>query len=109
MKRDSVDSFRLTFIRLFIENCSKKNFGGGTVIDMGVYVIQLSQFIFRQPPKSIVATGTLNEEGVDTTMQAEFKYENGGVAKVSTSSFAVAENAATITGTKGQIKVIGLR
>jgi len=85
----------------------KKELGGGTVLDLGIYCIQLCQWVFQQPPKSIHATGVLNEEGVDTEMQAEISYggSENGTAKISTSSLRKLDNIAIITGTKGEIKL----
>lgn len=72
---------------------------------MGVYVIQLSQWVFQQVPKSIKATGTLNENGVDADMQAEIHYGADEVAHISTSALKKCPNTATIRGTKGEITV----
>lgn len=59
----------------------KKELGGGNVLDMGVYAIQAALFAFRQYPKSIKATGVLNDDdGVDTSFQAELTFPNGGKA-----------------------------
>lgn len=79
--------------------------GGGTVLDLGVYTIQVSQWAFREPPKSIKATGELNEEGCDLAMKAELTYPNGGKSFIETSAKSVLDNTATIIGTKGQITV----
>lgn len=86
-----------------------KDLGGGTVLDLGVYVIQLAQWAFQQVPKSITATGTLNSEGVDMATEVEINYggegENKRWAKLATSALVELKNTATITGTKGQIVV----
>lgn len=75
------------------------------MLDLGVYVIQLSQWVFQQAPKSIKATGTLNENGVDSSMQAEVTYGADEVAHISTSALKKLPNTATIRGTKGEITV----
>lgn len=79
--------------------------GGGTVLDMGVYTIQACQWVFQQEPKSIKATGILNDEGVDLEMSAELHYGDNKVAKIKTSALNQLSNAAKIVGTKGQITV----
>lgn len=81
-----------------------KELGGGTILDLGVYTIQISQWAFREPPKTIKAKGTLNDDGVDMEMTGELHY-SGGVAKIRTSGLEVLDNKATIKGTKGQITV----
>lgn len=79
--------------------------GGGTILDLGVYVIQLSQFAFQQAPKSINANGTLSN-GVDVEMNAEIIYGDNKVGKIKTSALKTLANKGVITGTKGQITVI---
>lgn len=85
--------------------CRKKNLGGGTVLDLGIYVIQCCQWVFQQAPKSITATGTLNKDGVDLEMSAELNYGDNKVGNVSTSSIKTLNNTAKIVGTNGEITV----
>lgn len=86
----------------------KKDLGGGTVLDLGVYVIQCCQWAFQQAPKSITATGILNDDGVDVEMTAEINYGENKFGKIKTSAVNSLSNKATITGTKGQITVLHL-
>lgn len=79
--------------------------GGGTIIDMGVYTIQLCQWVFREEPISIQATGVLNDDGVDLEMSAELKYSGNKVGKIQTSALATTSCTAKITGEKGEITV----
>lgn len=83
----------------------KKDLGGGTILDLGVYVIQFAQYVLRQQPKSIEATGKLNEEGVDTEVHIKINYSDDVVANLTTSSLRELSNKAVVTGTKGQITV----
>ncbi|XP_055685610.1 trans-1,2-dihydrobenzene-1,2-diol dehydrogenase-like [Lutzomyia longipalpis] len=84
------------------DRVQQKKLGGGTILDLGVYTIQVSQWAFREPPKEIKATGNLNDDGVDIEMKAELIYSNG-VAKIQTSATKKLKNEAVIIGTKGQI------
>lgn len=83
----------------------KKEMGGGTIIDMGVYTIQLCQWVFREEPISIQATGTLNEDGVDLEMSAELTYSGDKVGKIKTSALITTSCTAKIVGTEGEITV----
>lgn len=83
----------------------KKELGGGTILDLGVYAIQLCQWVFQQAPKSITATGTLNEAGVDLTMEGEIRYGANEVGYIKTSAMKTLKNSAKIVGTKGEITV----
>lgn len=96
---DESDVIPLLFI------CSKKELGGGTVLDLGVYVIQLSQWCFERAPTAIQATGELNDDGCDVSMRAELTYSDGGVARITTSALEQLTNVAVIRGTKGTIRL----
>lgn len=74
-------------------------------MDLGVYTIQIAQWVFEKCPKSIKANGTLNAEGCDLEMNAELSYGNGQVANIQTSALKQLANVAIITGTKGEIRV----
>ncbi|XP_055310979.1 trans-1,2-dihydrobenzene-1,2-diol dehydrogenase-like isoform X2 [Sitodiplosis mosellana] len=87
----------------FVERAIKKEFGGGTVLDIGVYPIQLCQWIFQQAPTSIKAAGKLNDDGVDLEMSAVINYGDNKVCKIRTSFTTTYKNGATIVGSKGQI------
>lgn len=83
----------------------RKDLGGGTVLDLGVYTTQFCQWIFREEPKSIKATGELNENGVDLSMEAELNYGDDKVARMRTSATETFENVAKIVGTNGTMTV----
>lgn len=80
--------------------------GGGTLLDLGVYNIQICQWVFQQEPISIKATGKLNDDGVDLAMQAELNYGDNKVGRIKTNALKTECNTARIVGTKGQITVI---
>lgn len=86
-------------------NFRLKKLGGGTTLDLGVYAIQVSQFVFRSEPISISAKGKLNDDGVDVETEVELKYPNGGVTKYKTSCLQEHKNEAIIKGSKNSITV----
>ncbi|KAK5649087.1 hypothetical protein RI129_003979 [Pyrocoelia pectoralis] len=89
-----------------IERITSKELGGGTILDLGIYTLQFVQFIYKGlTPLSIVAKGTLNENGVDESSSAILRYKDGKIAIVSTHSRLELSNEACIVGTKGMIKV----
>lgn len=75
--------------------------GGGSVLELGVYPIQFTQFIFQNEPKSIKAKGTLNDDGIDLEMSAELNYDGNKVGEISSSGLVTPNNTAIIVGTKG--------
>lgn len=91
-----------SFLAIFYR---KKALGGGSVLDLGVYNVQFCQFVFRQEPKSIKATGKLNDDGVDLEMSAELNYGNNRVGKIRSSLIETLSNTAKIIGTKGTMIV----
>lgn len=86
-----------------VDRLAKKELGGGTILDLGVYTIQICQWVFQQPPKKIEATGTLNADGVDMAMKATLTYSDNAFATIETSATTKLVNEAVIKGTKGTI------
>lgn len=91
------------FLLSDVDRLRMKALGGGTVLDLGVYTIQVSLWAFRAAPVKVVAKGQLNEEGVDMAMEAELHFPGGGVAKIRTSGLQKLGNKAVIRGTKGSL------
>lgn len=85
--------------RLFLKT------GGGSVLDLGAYPIQLALWVFRSEPTRVVAFGRLNDEGLDMEYQGELHFVNGGRAKFKVSCLVGLTNRAIIKGSKGEIVV----
>lgn len=93
-----------------VDRLSKKELGGGSILDIGVYTIQASLWAFGgQEPQSIEATGTLNEDGCDMDMKGVLRFKDGGIARIQTSALVEMENTMTVTGTKGEVSVSGMQ
>ncbi len=89
-----------------VERIAKKELGGGTILDLGVYTINIVEQVFNgEMPEKISAVGNLNADGVDLNCSAVLKFKNGRTATISTHSQIVLPNEAHIVGTKGTIKV----
>uniref|UniRef100_A0A1B6DG04 Trans-1,2-dihydrobenzene-1,2-diol dehydrogenase n=1 Tax=Clastoptera arizonana TaxID=38151 RepID=A0A1B6DG04_9HEMI len=91
--------------KLDVERLKLKQLGGGTVLDLGVYVLQLAVLVFGHKYISVQALGHLNEEGVDDSMSCIITYPEHGIAVLSTHTKAELPNSAFIVGTLGTIKV----
>ncbi|XP_061389902.1 trans-1,2-dihydrobenzene-1,2-diol dehydrogenase-like [Musca vetustissima] len=89
-----------------VDRLKKKDMGGGTVLDLGIYTIQVSQWAFQEPPQQIIAKGELNSEGVDIDVQTELIYSGMRKSKMHTSAKTKLDNNAIIKGTKGQITLL---
>lgn len=84
---------------------SKKDLGGGVVLDLGVYTIQASQWGFQEAPQKVIAKGELNEDGVDKYVEVELQYTGGRVGKLTFGAKEKLANEAIFKGTKGEITV----
>lgn len=82
-----------------------KDLGGGAVLDLGVYMLQLVQFVYKDTPTDIVCTGHLSKAGVDESISCALKYTDGRTATISAHTRATMTNKAEIVGTKGTIGV----
>lgn len=82
-----------------------KDLGGGAVLDLGIYMLQLLHFVYKEPPTDIMCTGHLSKSGVDESMSCAFKYRDGRTATIAAHTRATMANRAEITGNKGTILV----
>ncbi|HET7144272.1 MAG TPA: Gfo/Idh/MocA family oxidoreductase [Anaerolineales bacterium] len=78
---------------------------GGTLLDMGIYPISVSQWVMRSPPKSFVAMAHLGETGVDELTTVLLKYENGVISQFHSSFLSNHVNDFLIYGSKGYIRI----
>ncbi|XP_030386417.1 trans-1,2-dihydrobenzene-1,2-diol dehydrogenase-like [Scaptodrosophila lebanonensis] len=81
----------------------RKDMGGGIVLDIGCYAIQLVVLVFQEAPKSIKAEGKINSNGIDLFFQADLEFSKGRRAYITCSGLEALENQSTIISTKGPI------
>ncbi|XP_038208271.1 trans-1,2-dihydrobenzene-1,2-diol dehydrogenase-like isoform X2 [Zerene cesonia] len=86
-----------------LERNLMKDLGGGAVLDLGVYMLQFLQFIYKEPPTDIMCTGHISKAGVDESVSCALKYTDGRTATIAAQTRATLTNRAEITGTKGTI------
>ena len=86
---------------------SKKSNGGGTVLDWGVYCIQMCLLAFGgEKPLKIKANAIgINEDGVDLGMNVNMHFPNDGFATFNTDLRINLSNRAVISGHKGVVTV----
>jgi glucose-fructose oxidoreductase len=100
-------SFSLTVSRDNIR--VKKEMGGGSLYDIGVYCINAARHIFRAEPKEVVAisvnSGARKLREIDESTGALLRFEGERVAAFVTSFNAADVGAYRIVGTKGDIRV----
>ncbi len=88
---------------------AKRDLGGGTLYDIGVYCINAARYLFRSEPKEVVAvsvnSGVRHLSEIDESTGAILRFDGERVA-VFVSSFNAADvGAYRIVGTKGHIRV----
>ncbi|XP_036399245.1 trans-1,2-dihydrobenzene-1,2-diol dehydrogenase-like [Megalops cyprinoides] len=92
--------------QLHIPRAVERELGGGALLDIGVYCLQFVLMVFRgERPESIHATGVLLDTGVDETMAVVLKFSRNRMALCCFSIAAALPNDATISGTKGTIRI----
>ena len=79
--------------------------GGGSLLDVGVYVISFASMIFQKFPVETVGVGHIGDWGSDEQGIAVLKYGNGEIADLSFALRTAAVNEAYIFGTEGYIKI----
>ena len=79
--------------------------GGGSLLDVGVYVISFASMIFEKSPVEVVGLGHIGELGSDEQGIAILKYNNSELADLSFALKTAGSNEAYILGTDGYIKV----
>jgi predicted dehydrogenase len=88
---------------------TKKELGGGTLYDIGVYCINASRYLFRAEPKEVMAisvnSGDETFAEIDESTGALLRFEGERVAAFVTSFNASDVASYRIVGTKGQLHV----
>lgn len=78
--------------------------GGGAILDLGVYVVSISQHFLGTPDK-VTATGSLFPNGTDASASLLLSYDDGRGASLATSLQAATGVRATVLGTRGSIEL----
>jgi dihydrodiol dehydrogenase / D-xylose 1-dehydrogenase (NADP) len=84
-----------------------KSLGGGSMLNLGIYCIQLATFVFgdQMKPFKVLGGGHMNGYGVDECLTVTLTYTGGKTASLTSDIRAELTNDAVIVGTKGMIKV----
>lgn len=89
-----------------IERLTQKEMGGGAILDLGVYILQFQQYVFRGlEPTKVLASGHLNQYGTDVAVSAILTYPEGKTATVTANAGVEMPCEAVVVGTKGTVKI----
>ncbi len=78
-------------------------FGGGGLLDVGIYPISFAAMVFGAVPNRIAAMAEIGPTGVDDMNAAVLGFPGGGLALVSSAVRAETQQEARIVGTNGMI------
>ncbi|CAG5117156.1 unnamed protein product [Candidula unifasciata] len=80
--------------------------GGGGLLDLGIYVVQAANLIFKGKPEKIIAECSKTDSGVDKTGTIILRYPNDKFASLTYSiEAAFGANSFSIRGNKGNIVI----
>jgi predicted dehydrogenase len=79
--------------------------GGGSLLDLGIYVIGFSSMIYGHAPKKSTGFGFIGNQGSDEQGASLLEYENGALAVLTFALRTTTVNDAYIYGTEGYIKI----
>lgn len=80
-----------------------KALGGGALLDVGIYMVSLSAFLFGNQPEAIKSSAFIGKTGVDESFSATLNYGNGVQAQLYGAIDLATRKEANIIGTKGRI------
>lgn len=79
---------------------------GGSILELAVFSVYMSQFLFGPEKPQIYGTcGQLTESGFDKDANVILKYSNGRISTFMSHFKVNLSNDATVYGTKGNIQV----
>jgi dihydrodiol dehydrogenase / D-xylose 1-dehydrogenase (NADP) len=80
-------------------------FGGGALLDVGVYPLALAHMVYQQDPTRINSVAHIGETGVDEQSSVILGYADGALAVLTSAIRTDTQQAAAIYGTDGYIKI----
>ena len=82
-----------------------RELGGGSLLDLGIYVIGFSSMIFGQAPQKAKGFGFIGDYGSDEQGASLLEYNNGALGILTFALRTDTVNDAYIYGTEGYIKI----
>ena len=100
-----VSTFGITVPQDQADRWLNPELAGGTLLDMGVYPIAVSQWVMGQMPQSFSAQAYLGRTGVDELTAGLLMYENGVISQFNSSFITDGVNEFVIYGSTGHIRI----
>jgi predicted dehydrogenase len=83
----------------------KAELAGGSLLDLGIYSITVSQFLLQEHPDKVQAMGQLTDLNVDGHVFANMHYASGRYAQFTCSMLSQTSNTMRIVGTEGYVNL----
>lgn len=83
----------------------KAELAGGSLLDLGIYSVTVSQFFLQEHPDTVNAMGQLTDQGIDGHVLANLHYPSGRYAQFTCSMLSQASNTMRIVGNKGYVNL----
>lgn len=81
---------------------------GGGLLDLGVYNLTMTQWVFGAEPEQVAAIARFAPTGVDDLLSASLRYSGGRMAQFTCGMAARSDNNLVIAGDKGFIRVASM-
>ncbi len=82
-----------------------KHLGGGGLLDIGCYCINLARYITGAEPTDVQAVARFHPSGVDESLAASMAFPDGVLSSFTCGMSVQADNTAYICGTEGYIEI----
>ncbi len=79
--------------------------GGGALLDVGVYGVNLARWMFRAEPESVYAYAVYGETGIDLTTVGVLRFPGGRIATIEASFATAHQQAISLIGTAGTVEI----
>src|SRR5438477_421659 len=82
-----------------------REWGGGSLMDVGCYCINFSRLLAREEPLTMSAQARMHSMGVDEALVASMQFPSRILASFNCGMSVQADNTATLCGTEGYIEI----
>ncbi len=83
------------------DRITQPSLGGGALLDLGVYPLNIASMIFGNDVSDIASICTFNDLGMDMQDSITLRYTNGKMAVLNVTALSITDRRCTIYGSKG--------